>query len=1355
MASIDYAYTLEGSPDLPVAIVAPATQDTVVGAVVRLDGRSSFSPADLALTYSWTFTQVPIGSQVAGPGFKALEDDSSVVSFAPDIIGLYVVRLVVNDGSFDSVPVTSEVNTKVILVPQNLGIVPDMSWVWNYLSDFWTLVEQRQRFEIFWSAAVQVIAAEQLKLWQYDYNKSIQDIQEVIQKRWLAYEPLLPLDPTTVSIILADDQAGLNASTFLIDTTTNGPQANQPQLSNLVTVPLSEGNFSRTAYGSSITIGRVLQLGDLSFTMARSGSATRSVSTGVDGAVVPASGTFHGSAFTNSMVGMVLRILSGAAAGSYAIATVTSSSILQVTKLDGSSVSFPLSGTGLSYSIFPKTASYSSFFADQNFVPTRQFPLPWRLSSTLVSTQYDFEAQGVSPGDVLTIQIMRADTQRTSNVDVQIVSVDRGRVGFVFNTDDLVDGVASKTMSPSDQIQVASDLQIPGLMTSTVDGSLVYTDQSLAIKTLVSSPGFKRQVFETALPPTTAINIGPFSIFVTPLQITRNTKILIDDTVKSIPSLQEYINQPQVVEQNGSLFQISESKLFPLDHQPYLVYQNADYIIDNENGISGTCAVTSGSDEVVIPFGDLLDRGIQQGDTINIENDLAIITPYQVVAIIDTNTVQVSPALDFTEGAARFTITRTISGNFIRFVDGVFTKKNPAPPRLWAEVTFFDNGDAIENNFGVLVGVLRSDLSSVGATISYKNAVAGLMYALTNGPTLANLQLSSQILLGLPFTTSAGTITEIDPDFAVNPDGSPLQGRILIAAQDSKGNPTGVTNIYFYPQGRQIQDPNNPGQWVPADPDLSGIAINASTGVAYAVGDVVASFTALSKGTQVEDYLTSSSLAQQAVNQGNTAFSIQQYHSFQLVVNADITTAIDTDLVAQFIKKAKPTYVKLSLALAKALEDDVDVEDSISFSRNVDVDDNVSLSLAVAAALDPQSVESSYLDMEGHLFTHLMAGEDLQTTQTSKNFVSATGGFASTPAFQNHETNWIPPSTKFTTVLQITSGPNQGIYLVDSATNDTTLLMQTADLEGVTWEVQTQANQSFVVYRLADCRIITNMAMTFSSATVVATTDPIFTAGVAPGDWLTFSGGGALSRKYVIKSVDPVARTITLTKAVVESTSGSFTGVILRPGLINKHYGSRAPDTMFTGTGTIGNNFLVLSGEDLTSVPFMQPGDVVVNASDSLTYVIIDYDPSTATVYIQPPLATSSISGSLSRQDRSDRVITMDILDRMPGDSLFLSIATRATGSGGSGPDLTTTSSSATVSTVSGVNFDTGLGAMVGDYLVVLQGSDALRDIGYGAGIFPILTVSGTSLILTRPLTVTNNSPGILYGIQRRRSNER
>jgi hypothetical protein len=705
--TLDYSFTTEAEAGLPVAIVAPEAQDVVVGAVVRLDGRASFSPTGLTLTYAWEFKQVPIGSQVLVDGFKDLESDSSAVSFAPDVTGLYIIQLVVSDGSFDSKPAVSEVNTKIILVPQNLGIVPDASWVWNFLSDFWTRVEQRARFESFWSGAIQVIAAEQLKLWQYDYNKSIKDIQQVIQKRWLAYEPRLLLDASKTSFILADDQAGVDASTFLIDTFSSGPQAGQPLLSNLVTVPLSEGSFTTAAYGQSIATGRLLQLGERSFTMVRASAVTRAIQLGTNGATTSGTNTFTGSAFSTGLIGFYLKLLTGVQSGQvFKIDDVPDSVTLKLVTLSGGLMSFAASQAGLSFSIITPTPNWSAFFADESLVPTKQFPVSWRFSSTLVSTEYDFESLGVSPGDVLSLQVTRTDTQKSTTLNVQIVAVDRGRVGFVFNTEDLEDGVASSGLSDEDQLQLALDLQVPGLSISQVDKTLQYTDQALQVLTTVQSTVFKRQFFEQSLTFGSVINVGPFSVTVKPLKILRNSKILIDPTIESIPSLQEYVKQPTVVERDGALFQISEDKLFPLSRQPYLIYENADYVLDNENAISGTGTISIGSDTAIVPFGDLVDRGIRQGDTITFTVGIVDYS-FNITAIVDPETLRISPASPVTAAAVPFTISREVTGNFLRFVQGHLHQDGAGSgAALGRGGRSSTMTGAVEDNFGVLVGVL-------------------------------------------------------------------------------------------------------------------------------------------------------------------------------------------------------------------------------------------------------------------------------------------------------------------------------------------------------------------------------------------------------------------------------------------------------------------------------------------------------------------------------------------------------------------------------------------------------------------------------------------------------------------------
>lgn len=110
-------------------------------------------------------------------------------TFYPDLPGFFTFDLTVNDGQLDSRP--SSVLVNVIESPVPRGCVPDLSFMWNYLSDVWALVEDRDHIPVFWGALAQVMASELLALWQVDYSKSLRDIQRLFQRRWLHYDPEL------------------------------------------------------------------------------------------------------------------------------------------------------------------------------------------------------------------------------------------------------------------------------------------------------------------------------------------------------------------------------------------------------------------------------------------------------------------------------------------------------------------------------------------------------------------------------------------------------------------------------------------------------------------------------------------------------------------------------------------------------------------------------------------------------------------------------------------------------------------------------------------------------------------------------------------------------------------------------------------------------------------------------------------------------------------------------------------------------------------------------------------------------------------------------------------------------------
>ena len=85
----------------PIADPGPAQYFQLGGPAssLTLSGSASYDPEGAPLTYQWSLDSGPTGSSAA------LSEETSVdASMTPDLIGDYLVRLVVNDGLFDSDP---------------------------------------------------------------------------------------------------------------------------------------------------------------------------------------------------------------------------------------------------------------------------------------------------------------------------------------------------------------------------------------------------------------------------------------------------------------------------------------------------------------------------------------------------------------------------------------------------------------------------------------------------------------------------------------------------------------------------------------------------------------------------------------------------------------------------------------------------------------------------------------------------------------------------------------------------------------------------------------------------------------------------------------------------------------------------------------------------------------------------------------------------------------------------------------------------------------------------------------------------------------------------------------------------
>jgi len=215
-APLDSETAVEGSDGATFPLAAPTGftdkfHSTEIGTLDALDAIDVGTGGDVVMWGGVGYTAIAKG--IDGNGFY-LQIDQEVLpeptsgqyfkllrqrgissptavnpTFFPDGSGFYRFDLVVGDGvlfSFDS-----QVIVNVLESPLPRGCTPNLSFIFNYLSDFWNLVEGRERLEVFWSALAQAAATELYTLWQIEYSKSHRDIQRTFNRRWLHYDAIL------------------------------------------------------------------------------------------------------------------------------------------------------------------------------------------------------------------------------------------------------------------------------------------------------------------------------------------------------------------------------------------------------------------------------------------------------------------------------------------------------------------------------------------------------------------------------------------------------------------------------------------------------------------------------------------------------------------------------------------------------------------------------------------------------------------------------------------------------------------------------------------------------------------------------------------------------------------------------------------------------------------------------------------------------------------------------------------------------------------------------------------------------------------------------------------------------------
>jgi hypothetical protein len=695
--------------------------------------------------------------------FKVLKQNgissstSAQPTFYPDVTGIFRFDLVVFDGSLYSLPSLTIINVVESVVPR--GCIPDLSFLWGYISDFWALVDNKEHITTFWGSLAQIAATELLSLWQVEYNKSLRDIQRTFQRRWLHYDlKILDLLKETSSVrfiyggvYLQEVPGGglaLAGQTLLISS---------PVLTQEVHVMFQGVLLSEAEIISQLTSR--LKIADTRFDV---------------------------------------RLLANTTSGRSQI------------RIDAP---FP-------FTVYGGTASAL---------------LP-------VSMPANNEEPRGENGLIVGIDTLIVDRD-LGNLDILeddllVIGNEAYRISRIINNS-TTDDWANQRIVVKDPIPAipASDWYIVGGTTSAF----------LDFYNAMLSRGDHAQ-FEV-----TDVATGRHTQF--SMHVLGAASSVVDKLAVDLWPLVQYIYDPKAYEVN--LVWVHRRTYMPVD-------------------------------------------------------DLVVSVPILQEKIKD------SPDEAILRENVDFFVEEYRGSKCLRFVTGVpDVWQGVVPPeRMWAEVTYIDNCPVIEANFGIPAEFTLDDLARIGTNLDYLSAVRGMWYSYFYGPTMRNLRVGAQILLGLPFAEEQGTIEEIRSDF------SSKQGRILVRDVANKE----VVRSYTYPRVLDLE-------------------VNPATGTIYKEGDVVNQFEPLVEGVEVVDYVKDPAWFQGCLGQG-IFYEVEKYFRFLVRVNSSAFHLNALLFVKSFINKIKPTYTFPKFVVNYAVNEDgdaVDVTDVILSAGTLLLYDDISL----------------------------------------------------------------------------------------------------------------------------------------------------------------------------------------------------------------------------------------------------------------------------------------------------------------------------------------------------------------------------------------------------------------------------
>ena len=808
--------------------------------------------------------------------------------------------------------------------------------------------------------------------------------------------------------------------------------------------------------------------------------------------------------------------------------------------------------------------------------------LDWRISSTITSTgivsSVDYDKEGVSPGDLLALEVSTSITNKRTNLDCTVIGAYKNKLSFEPTVKELVDA-ADQLLKPSivDSAVAAAflELQIPNVYTKS-DNTFLFTslaksiyDAILPTINLIYYTDIALSTFSVDTSSTdntiyvtnTTYNDSLLRVGLTIKSVIRNTKlpIKVDESIASIPSLTEFLYEKVTSEvENSDLFALlsKDGTVTYRKSKEVRLLENVSFFIKNRTKFTGNSLQKTSGLTLIDNHGFFTYRGVSPGDVIVIDTVSYTIkavlndTTIEIVKDVNTNPIQNK---SFTNKSYYIKNPNVYSYPYLAFKAGLFNPQNPVPTRLFAKTIVVDNTKQVQNNFGVLVGYSIKDFYDYSSPqMSYLNAIKGLMFALTRGPTVRSIQLATAILLNLPVSQRTSLILDIDSSngrFVLQPIDE------LTGAPDTNRGPE-----YYTFSTKETVEP------------FKGVGNNPITGKAFSIGDIVPRFTPLTSKVYVEDFTK------------KPFTSLDQFHKWNIYIDTNSISSRDLPHLAKFYSAAKPIHTMPTIELVLFLVTNVGVKVTITLEGTLKFYDDPALGLELTHSFDSNNSSGQVLRLtdKGELSTRtLFLGKDLITPSTT-TITSARGGFLlNSPddftddtgiavGYDVKEINAMAPfsGTHFVKgknlvragdILRVYDGVNAGIYSITQVNSNTQLTISPLSGYGIYTRVPEISNvaSTFGIYRLVTDKIVEDVVCTSVSGDESTFTGATFNwDGVSVGDKLVDSTNHTVQHTILDIEYDPITEDAAVTLTTDTAPTQGDTFFIYRPLLISKEYAS-------------------------------------------------------------------------------------------------------------------------------------------------------------------------------------------------------